>query len=51
MDTPFQSHHIQDIVYQKHKSTLYGIKKGVIKSFHFTKNLQQSIANLNENSH
>jgi len=51
MDTPFKSHHIQDIVYQKHKSTLYGITEGVFKSFHFTKNWQKSRPDLNEKSH
>ncbi len=41
MGTPFQSHQTQDIVCQKHKSTVYSIAKGVFKSFHFTKNWQQ----------
>jgi len=49
MDTPFQSHQTQDIVYKKHKSTVYGITKGVFKSFHFTKNWQQSRPDSNEN--
>jgi len=49
MDIPFQSHHIQDIVYKKHKSTLYSIINGVFKSFHFTKNWQPSRSNLNKN--
>jgi len=49
MDTPFQSHRIQDIVYKKHKSTLYSIIKWVFKSFHFIKNWQQSRPDLNKN--